>query len=907
MLRDGGEAASETPQVARAAAPGDTPPGGVRTGRDGEDDDGPSVAVTGRVVSAADEAPIGGAVVLLRRHGDDEDDAPREQIARSDDDGEFRLDAIAPGRYAVSATGPGHLPAVLRVLDVGEAAPDPITLRMDAGGRKIHGTVADMTGGTIEGAIIRAVPLGGFAALRDHEGFATLTGEDGAYALFVAAGRYRLEVSHPDYASRAHSVEIGAGDLRQDFELVPTGVIEGVVIEAAGGAPVPGARVSWSRERFVVLPGGVREPVRADGGVVMADASGRFRIRGLQPGLVTLGARASKRASAGSVTVPVAIAEHVDGVEIAVVEAFDLGGRVVSEGDDARGIAGAGVSIGTGGEMDRGATTDAEGHFRIEGVLAGHYSLMAMAAGYGLMFPGIDVDVEGDRDDLELRLDPGLKIRGRVEPAELAQVSLQLRPESMRLGAGMFMLGGGGEVESAEDGSFELGPVKPGVVTVMARAADGRVGEAEVEVGDAGADGVIIRLEPRVRVSGTLRGTDGQPVAQAQVSLRPRQAHGKRMRLTVNGREMGVDASATADDGSFEITGLHAGDYEVAIVDRHGDALELREGPVDSSEGAPLLAVPEHDRDGVALVVDAHSGVIAGTVRTGDGEPAADVWVTLSRRPDLPKPRPADEGPREESHQEMRMIVGEGGILGSGERPPVLTGDDGTFEFTGLRDGDYELVAELGGGSARTTATAHPGDRVTLELAPLCAVEGEVTLNGEPAKDFVVSVTGPSARSTHVRDAGGHFRIERLDPGPYQLTVRAGTGSGEASFTVAPGDVAERDVVLAELARIKGTVTDDGGAPIEGAMILVGEGSPESGEISIEADGSEGIITTDAEGAFEIRCAEGARVMVAVRPGEPRPIVMKFFAAKAGETTELGTLTPARDGPPERLGGPETE
>ena len=87
-------------------------------------------------------------------------------------------------------------------------------------------------------------------------------------------------------------------------------------------------------------------------------------------------------------------------------------------------------------------------------------------------------------------------------------------------------------------------------------------------------------------------------------------------------------------------------------------------------------------------------------------------------------------------------------------------------------------------------------------------------------------------------------------------------------------------------------------------MVLVGEGSRDSGRIQIQQDGSEGIITTDADGKFETRCAEGQRVMVAVKPGEPKPLVVEFFAAKAGETTDLGTLTPGKNEPPERGPGP---
>lgn len=902
-LRPGAPAEPE-PSPAIAQSGDDARPSGAPASRGDDDDDAPRVAVVGKVISSAADEGIEGAVVLLRRH-EEEGEGERDAIVRTDEGGGFQLDDVAPGKYALSATAPGHLPAVVRLLHVGTSAPDPVTLKLDAGGRKVHGTVEDITGGPIEGAMVRAVPVDGFAALRAHEGFATLTGEDGGYALHVASGGYRLEVSHPDYAGRSHAIEVGSGDLRQDFQLVPTAVIEGVVVDARTRAPIAEARVVWSRERLSTMPGGRRAPVQSGTGEVRSDAQGRFRIRGLQPGLVSLSARAKGRASAEPVVLPVAIAEHVDGVELVLVAAHEVRGRVVSKRDPTQGVAGASVSVEATGELAPARTVaDEEGRFVLEGVLPGDHRLTAYATGYAFMLSGVDVTVEGDVEDVQLELDPGLTVSGRVEPPELAQVSLEMRPENMQIGQGIFVLGAGASEETDEDGAFALRPVQPGTVTVVARAADGRVGQVDVEVGPEGAEGVVVKLESRVTVSGTLTGTDGEPVAQALVSLRPTRSDGKRMRLTINGRDMGVDSSVTADDGSFRIAGLRAGDYEVEIVDRYGDALELKSGPVELASGRPVLGVPDRDRDGVGLVVDAHTGEISGTVRTAEGDPAPDVWVMLVRRPDLPDAAPrrteASDEPREESRQEVRMVVSDDAVLGARERSPVLTGEDGTFRFTGLRDGEYDLIAESGGGSSRAMKTARPGDQVTLELAALGGVEGEVTLNGEAAESFVVSVNGPSSRTVHVRDAGGHFRIERLDPGAYDLRVTAGTGSGEAKFTVESGDIAERDIVLQELAKIVGTITDDSGLPIEGAMILIGAGSRESGQVQIQQDGSEGIITTDAEGKFDTRCAAGSRVMVAVQPGEPRPVVLEFFEAKAGETTDLGTLTPSKNGPPDR-------
>jgi hypothetical protein len=388
-------------------------------------------------------------------------------------------------------------------------------------------------------------------------------------------------------------------------------------------------------------------------------------------------------------------------------------------------------------------------------------------------------------------------------------------------------------------------------------------------------------------------------VAQASVSLRRvRQAGVPDLRLTVNGREMGTDMGTTTEDGRFEIGGVAAGDYEVSVVDRYGEPLPVR-GSAKAKQGTAALAVVVgKDVDGFDLVVDAPDGVIRGTVRTADGEPVPDAWVQAAMVPERmrPEPSPDEDGPAE--RREMRMIVDgiDGGGAGANARPPVLTDDEGRFAITGLRDADYELVAEAGGGGRRASTIARPGAEVKLELAELGAIEGTVTLDGKPAPRFAARVEGPTSRATRVRDAGGHFEIEGLDPGSYRLVIDTPDGSGSAEVTVEPGRTATRDVALERFVKVSGRVLDRDGAPVKGAVILLGEGDGETGRVTIEQDGSEEQHTTDAEGRFEVSCAAGPRVLLATSPESPAPLVVHFFVAQPGQDVDLGDLH-EREGP----------
>lgn len=888
LLMGRGDAPDQAPQVSTAAVTKANPPPrrSPRSSSTTTLSTEARVAVSGRVEVHGVGTPLAGAVVTVAP--DDDDDEAEPRTVRTGPDGRFDVSGLAVGRYALSATAAGHLPAVRRGLEV--AADTSVTLALAPGGHPLRGTVLDATGGAIEGALVRLTPLAGVAALRRLDGFGTLSTDDGAYTVHVAPGRYRVDVSHPDYATQSRAVAVGPGAQSQDFALVPMGVIEGVVRQAEGGAPVPGAWVTWQRERQMTLMPGQRIAMVDGSGMVRADDQGHFRLRGLSPGAIGLSARAPGAASEAPTVVPLAMAEHVTAVDVLVAAAIDLRGRVVAKSDPDRGIAGATVRLMAGDRAGPSATTDADGRFVLMGVLEGSHMVLASAEGWLPSIPGTMAEAKRDAAELELMLERAPTIRGRVEPPMLAQVSIELRPETMRMGMGpgALMMGGGAKVQTDDQGVFELGPALPGPTTVVARVADGRAGEVEVEVDPEGADEVVIRLEPRSTVSGTLRSTRGDIVAQASVSLRPvRKAGAPDLRLTVNGRDMGSDTGSTTEDGHFEIGGVAAGDYEVRVTDRYGESLVVSGG---SAQGVGALAVVQgRDVEGLDLVVDAHDGVIRGVVRTADGDPVADVWVQAAALPDLMGPQShgeRDDGPSE--HSEMRMIMDGGSGSGSNARPPVLTDDEGRFEIGGLRDASYDLVAEAGGGRNRASVVAKPGDDVALELAALGGIEGIVTLDGQPMKRFSVQVDGPISRVAQVRDSGGHFELGRLDAGRYRVTVSTAEGSGTAEVTVEAGETARKDISLDKLIEVSGRIVDKEGAPVVGAVILIGEGK--EGQVSIEHDGEVEHHVTDADGRFEVMCAAGPRALLATAPTSPRPMVVHFFVAEPGQNVDVGEL-----------------
>ena len=844
-------------------------------------------AASGRVTKAADGSAIEGAVVVLELPDSKQDPV----VLRTDADGAFSAEDLDPGEYSISATAPGFLAAVQsRVeLESGETRAD-IQLQLSEGGSRLRGTVRDITGGLVDEALVKVTPVDGIVAMRAREGFAALTAEDGTYAVQVPDGRHRITVWHPDYASDQRVIEFKAGDREQDFSLTPMAVIEGVVLSDATGQPVPNAKVMWEREQMVSIMPGQRMAMPVDVGAVDADGSGRFRIRGLNPGTIKLRASAEGLASVDAETLDIGIAEQKTGVEITLGAAHSIRGRVVAADDPERGISGANVSAVAAGLMTgSGVQTDAEGYFAVHGVLPGRVRLAVDAKGYVPQMQGPSVEVDGDVDDVIVQLDAGLAITGRVEPAEEAQVKLEIRPEDVETGAGMgmFMLQSASTTSDARDGSFELRPVSPGKVTLVARAADGRMGEVSLEVTEAGARDVIVKLEQRASLSGEVVDTNGEAVTDATVSLKPRRS--ATTQVIVNGREMGSNVAPTDENGRFTVTGLAAGEYEAQVTDAQGDMLAWGDIPDPKQASKPRpWEIGSTDQTGARLIVESRDGVIEGVVKTAEGEPAPEIWVTASYTPEKAEPEHEEGG---EKRTMVMMVVSDdgGGGMSSRSTPPVLTDDEGRFEITGLRDGDYELVADAKGSGARgNLAGVRPGQNVTLILEPMGGIQGKVTSNGSAVRDYVLRIDGLASRTKRVRDGSGKYEVDHLEPGTYSVKVTSDRGSRSETVEVRPGETATLDIGLDEFATVTATVVDKEGNPVVGARVMMASGDGRS--VSLELDGSEPDIRTDEEGKLETKCAPGQRVLMIMAPDSPRPIAMKPFVAQGGERHDLGEI-----------------
>ncbi|HEU5058562.1 MAG TPA: carboxypeptidase-like regulatory domain-containing protein, partial [Kofleriaceae bacterium] len=728
---DSGKAGSAQKRAARRSGTADRRPAGM----------------AGRVVDDKGR-PIAGAVVaiamrnLSRGERSDAGAAPEPLTATTGADGRWSADNLTPGRYTVAATARGHVPATIDPLVLAPAERRTgVDFALRGGGHMLSGTVSDIGGGPIAGALVRATSTGDgnlFHLFRAP--FTAMTGPDGHYELTLADGSYMLEAIHVDYVGDTRWSEVRGGDRSEDFVLTPGAVVQGQVRLRATDEPVAGATVSRSLGEGFELDGGGLSGA-------LTDAEGNFTLRGLKSGTIELTAFGPGYASREPTEVELGIGEEVTGVVILVDRAYSITGYVVDKRDKDKGIDG--VLVGAynfDGQVHLARDSTAEdGFFEIHGVKNG--SFMIGAAGeervVALMAQQVTVK-DADVHDVIVELDAGATLSGRVAPPTAARIGLDVDMESIGLGTIASAVGAAAATtRAAADGSFSLRGVPAGKFSLVAQGDDGSEGRVEVTVTDTDQSGLLLELAGRAHIAGVVVDAAGRPLEGVQVSAEP--AKGTGGILAGMSQLWGHGRGVTRRDGSFEVRGLASGKHTVSVEDRDSRPLHLvgDGGKRSKTTRSEMEITIDGTRPitGLRLVVEVRDRTIRGLVLGPDGQPVADAWVTARvhdftpewmRKASEEKARKKGdgqdrEGGDDEGTQTVTVTVGSSGSSvesskegGEGKKSkedeekerrqmrrfapaesPVLTGADGRFEIRGLSDTAYDLEVEGLKGTAR--------------------------------------------------------------------------------------------------------------------------------------------------------------------------------------------------------------
>ena len=416
-------------------------------------------------------------------------------------DGGFRFDAVEDGEYRVRASKEGHATAESEPVRVAGAPVGGLEVRLQAGGA-IVGRVL----GLEPEALARVEVAAGRTQAMDYK--STRVDYEGRYRIAaVAPGEWRVWAEVPSTGRRAEgrvTLTPGASEATLDLDFATGLTLSGRVMR--GGAPVPGAYVS------------------AQGSTSPTAARRRPTATASSASPASTPAATTSRSSPAAPSCARSSALDSDREVVLELAVAAVAGRVVDSSDRAP-IAGATVRLEQPEGEERiwgldltGATTDAQGRFRLHEVAAGRWRLRVEREGYAAGDRELTVREGVDVEEVEVALEPTAGL--------VLEVVRQTggAPSNVRLavvdGAGRTVAGGWHE--TGAEGRVRLSTVPAGGFEVLVSAEGLAVGRAAavvpgppVRLALAPAAAVELRVpalagEPSI-AKVTARGADGAP------------------------------------------------------------------------------------------------------------------------------------------------------------------------------------------------------------------------------------------------------------------------------------------------------------------------------------------------------------------------------------------------------------
>lgn len=312
---------------------------------------------------------------------------------------------------------------------------------------------------------------------------------------------------------------------------------------------------------------------------------------------------------------------------------------------------------------------DAEdGAFRIAELPREGVFLRATAEGYAPALSEIVAVSEGKSPSIDLTLTKGCAMTGTVVDSDGAPLAEVLVDAELRRSAGVMgttSVDAASQAESDENGRFRLENVPKG--SVMVRAYDGTHAVAAVEMNIescAGVPEVKVEMSGGSALSGVVKDSDGKPLSGA--------------RLTLSNRGTGFVETSADKGGQYRFEKLPPG------------AMRL-EAQAGSQRVMLLVGVsPGADVEQDIVFPSEGKGAIRGRITAG-GAPLPGIQLTV-------------------------VSNAGSGLLGS--RNPV-TGADGGYSVTGLRDGVYAVIVGSTGQVAQAKVDNGSTESVDIDVAVL--------------------------------------------------------------------------------------------------------------------------------------------------------------------------------------------
>jgi protocatechuate 3,4-dioxygenase beta subunit len=437
-------------------------------------------------------------------------------------------------------------------------------------------------------------------------------------------------------------------------------------------------------------------------------------------------------------------------------------------------------------------------------------------------------------------------------------------------------------VRVADPGEYQFQVARNGYVRIKDERGTLEAGRGELRMDFALSTGAAI--SGRVIESGTSRGAS-------------------RVRLRTSGAAN--SAAQTDQEGKYRLSGLVPGEYVVM--------LDLRKAPYLASGMVPsrnvVIKTETQEVTGVDFTVDV-AGEVWGYILTREGDPISGADVVLC------------------TTSSMFSQLAEASIKRT-PPPGGRSSQEGYYDIVGVPlNKEWRLYATTEQRAPQLTApflltSSQRTVRVDIYVSPGTTVYGRVVSTDRTpvAKAEVVCIPSyskffsafdtPRAFRRIASNEDGTFQIPHLPVGEYQvLANKKGfkfAATGEPIYPDGYSDIRNVEVVLTPSESgqfaVYGTVTDAGGAPVDGVRLTLGS----MGADDVRGDSRDA--TTDANGNYTFEGVQsGFLLLVAEKEGyqgqnvsnvklnEPTNVVMQASAMVSGNVVIQET-----NAPPERF------
>ncbi len=731
------------------------------------------------------------------------------QPATVGDDLRFTLKSVPAGVYSVNVNGGMGRCYVKSIVYGGQKAPEtalavtesgPLEIMLAPYSATLSVVVLDHDGNPLPRARITLAPkdgggstMSGMTGFNGQMSFASL--RPGTYQVYAWESAAQNVPQTPDYLkgfeSRAKAVTVGeSGRATVEVTAIPAsenggtaaptppagarGSLAGRVVNGVSGGPIEGAAISLRGQSILT-----NQPQAMQGTNAVSDDQGRFAFPDLTPGSYTLTAQQQRFVAAGAglpvnplAQVIVGEGQQVSAYVVKLIPAGVIAGTVTDESGEP--FLGARVQIfryrndaGQRRLVTAGATqTDDLGKYRIANLAPGNYyvSVTRMASGPNAMRVTTDAMT-------------GFATTTINTPMSVVDSITAPMPS---------------EAETGYVAAWYPNSPQPAATSAVRVTVGATVANIDM----------TLRKTRVVRVRGKVVDPSGSPVGTPSVTLAP-----KNSLLSAPG----AGSTVVARDGSFEISGVPPGSYNLIarpgpIGVSGGGSVNMISGGGGRGFGGPggpsvrmavqSIEVKESPIEGIRLELSAGRAVKGSVRMDGGGAVVQPVYFSLTSL--------------------------EGG--GSGM---TNFGSDGTFTVNGVFPLVYTLNAQNLPANCYVKSVRYAGHEVpgtgieftgegALEVVlgnSAAILEGSVTGgDGKPAGNagiVVAPAAGPLPPRTGNADAHGNFYFASLPPGDYKVLAwdAATPEAADPPESLGPFASAAKAVKLAENAHEKVQVT----------------------------------------------------------------------------------------------------